>query len=415
MSRKKTEGKSESISLRELARLAGVSPATVSLAMRESPRLAQATKDRIRKIAKEHGYMPNPRLSRILSETVSSRYHRRGGLIYLIITRYSPQTWNPENPWFVAMAARCRELGYTLEPFWIFGSGMTASRANKIMYSRGVEGLIIHPPPYEFRDGEALTLPIDWEKFCVVEIDDVITDPILHHVRHDHLSGIWLALQETEALGYRRIGLCLWTDLDFATHHRWTAGYTYWAATRGLEGPIRSPFLYDKDPRSLRKWVRSCKLDAVIGPSRETFDAIVASGLKIPEDVAFVALDVEFESSILSSPAGSGDSGDLSEQAAFAGIFQCRLEQHLLAADMLVSLITRGARGVPKVSSAWILAGTWQPGASCPPKSGKQSPSLSGEKISPHRKLPKVFQADSGTKTPLPGKNAEIEPLQTAF
>ena len=419
MADKKLDRKSESISLRELARLAGVSPATVSLAMRESPRLAEATKERIRQIASEHGYRPNPRLSRILSETVSSRYQKRSGLIYFIITRYTPETWNPRNPWFVATANRCRELGYALEPFWLFEPGMTPARANQIMYHRGVDGLIVHSPSYSLRTGETLTLPIEWEKFCVVEIDDVITAPSLHHVRHDHLSGMWLALQETEALGYRRIGLCLSSDVDFATHHRWTAGYSYWAGVRGLDGPIRSPFLYDQDPGSLRKWIRTCRLDVVIGPSREILDAIVASGLNIPEDVAFVSLDTDFSAAstekkgepLIQNAADSSlmvsqSSGDRPRHPEMAGIFQCRLEQYVLAADMVASLIARGAHGVPKVTSAWILAGTWQPGATCPPKLGRKKTAPPGEKIPPHRKLPKAFQKGAGGRPPSPGKKS---------
>lgn len=413
MARKKKEPIGKSISLREVARLAGVSPATVSLAMKESPRLAQATKERIREIAKEQGYRPNPRLSRILTETVTSRYDKRGGLIYLIITRYTRQSWNPKNPWFLAMSNRCHELGYTLEPFWIFEPGLTPARANKIMYSRGVDGLIIHPPAYSLRSGESLTLPIDWEKFCVVEIDDVITDPVLHHVRHDHLSGIWLALQEMEVLGYRRIGLCLPPNVDFATHHRWTAGYSYWSDIRGLSSPIRAPLFYNGDPRTLRSWVKSNRLDAVIGPSRETLNAMREGGLRVPEQVAFVALDVEFSAMAVGKPGDPflahdpaaksnefpisvGSVEQLPAEAPMAGVFQCRLEQYSLAADMLASLIARGALGVPSLSSSWILAGKWQPGATCPPRSGRVKAVVPGDGISTFRRLPTSLRTKSG-------------------
>jgi len=407
MARKKPETKGKMISLREVARIAGVSPATVSLAMKDSPRVAQATKERIHKIAKEQGYRPNPRLSRILSETVNSRYDKRGGLIYLVVTRYTRNTWNMENPWFLAMSTRCRELGYTLEPFWIFEPGLTPARANKIMFSRGVDGLIIHPPAYSLRIGESLTLPIEWEKFCVVEIDDVITEPILHHVRHDHLSGIWLALEEMESLGYRRIGLCLPPVVDFATHHRWTAGYCYWASMRGFSDPVRSPLLYDGDPRTLRSWVKSNRLDAVIGPSRETLNAMREGGLRVPEQVAYAALDLEFsavaagkpgdpflaydpaaESKEFHVPVGSVER--FPAEAPIAGVLQCRLEQYSLAADMLASLIARGALGVPFLSSSWTLAGKWQHGATCPPRSGRGKASLPGVGIPPFRKIPKA-------------------------
>ncbi len=396
MARKKPETTAKPISLREVARLAGVSPATVSLAMKESPRLAQATKERIREIAKEQGYRPNPRLSRILSETVTSRYDKRGGLIYLVVTRYTRKSWNPENPWFLAMSTRCRELGYVLEPFWIFEPGLTPARANKIMYSRGVDGLIIHPPAYSLRSGESLTLPIEWEKFCVVEIDDVITEPVLHHVRHDHLSGIWLALQEMESLGYRRIGFCLSPDIDFATHHRWTAGYSYWADTRGLTGPIRSPLLFDGNPKAVRKWVKTNRLDAVLGPSCEILSAMQESGLRVPNDVAFAALDVMGNTSGFTQEFDHSGLDTSSLGHGIAGIFQCRDEQFTLAVDMIAALIARQFRGIPDPSSTWILSGKWQHGATCPARSGKVHAALTGEGIPPFRKLPKALRNKPG-------------------
>lgn len=382
------------ISLRELARIAGVSPATVSLAMKHSPRLSRETKDRIRQLAKKHGYRPNPRLSRILTETVRSRYKKDGGLIYLIITRYTRKNWNSKNKCFVAMSNRCRELGYALEPFWIQGPNLTPERANQIMYSRGVDGLIIHPPPYSMREGSRLTIPVEWEKFCVVEIDDVITEPILHHVRHDHLSGIWLALQNMEELGYRRIGLCLSPEVDFATHHRWSAGFNYWAATRNLSESIRTPLLYDGNPQTLRSWILSQGLDAVIGPSDDIYKHILEIGLKVPHDIAFAALDIEAVEAektrkSVSKPKTSNGAPGL---PVVAGILQSREEQYSLAVDMLVSLIARGARGVPTQSSTWIIGGKWHPSVTCPKRNEPEVPHQKWEAIPPGRRLPKAFQ-----------------------
>ncbi len=45
------------VTIRDIAEIAGVSPSTVSRALRDSPRLRQETKARIQKIAREHNYM----------------------------------------------------------------------------------------------------------------------------------------------------------------------------------------------------------------------------------------------------------------------------------------------------------------------------------------------------------------------
>ena len=48
------------VTLQDIARRAGVSKMTVSLALRGHPHAAAATRDRLRRLAKEMGYRPNP-------------------------------------------------------------------------------------------------------------------------------------------------------------------------------------------------------------------------------------------------------------------------------------------------------------------------------------------------------------------
>lgn len=45
--------------MKDLARLAGVSPSTASRALRDSPLISQETKDRVKQIAKENAYRPH--------------------------------------------------------------------------------------------------------------------------------------------------------------------------------------------------------------------------------------------------------------------------------------------------------------------------------------------------------------------
>lgn len=57
---------SREVSVREVARLAKVSPATVSLVINDNPRISSATKQRVRRVMEELGYRPN-RLAQNLS------------------------------------------------------------------------------------------------------------------------------------------------------------------------------------------------------------------------------------------------------------------------------------------------------------------------------------------------------------
>ncbi|MEE8306560.1 MAG: LacI family DNA-binding transcriptional regulator, partial [Gammaproteobacteria bacterium] len=47
------------ISIKDIAKAAGVAPSTVSRALSDHPRISQETKDRISRLAKEMGYTPS--------------------------------------------------------------------------------------------------------------------------------------------------------------------------------------------------------------------------------------------------------------------------------------------------------------------------------------------------------------------
>ena len=60
------------VSLKEIARLAHVSHPTVSRALKNSPLISQSTKDRIHKIAAEHGYQPNRNARSLVTQRSNS-------------------------------------------------------------------------------------------------------------------------------------------------------------------------------------------------------------------------------------------------------------------------------------------------------------------------------------------------------
>ena len=61
---------------RAFARQAEVSASTVSLALRNSPKIPEKTKRRIREMARREGYRPNVKVTELTSEVRSSRRPR---------------------------------------------------------------------------------------------------------------------------------------------------------------------------------------------------------------------------------------------------------------------------------------------------------------------------------------------------
>ena len=55
------------MNLRQLARLAHLSPSAVSLALRDSPKISATTKKRVRELAEKHGYKLDAKLAALMS------------------------------------------------------------------------------------------------------------------------------------------------------------------------------------------------------------------------------------------------------------------------------------------------------------------------------------------------------------
>src|SRR5215213_3801206 len=60
--------------IRTLAAIAGLTPAAVSMALRNHSRISAATRQRVQELARKHGYRPDPAVTKLMHHL---RTHRR--------------------------------------------------------------------------------------------------------------------------------------------------------------------------------------------------------------------------------------------------------------------------------------------------------------------------------------------------
>ena len=98
------------ISLANIAREAGCSRSTVSLALRDNPSIPRCTRDRIKALAERMNYKPNPFVSKLLAETARTRYSNRGAVIAYLATQPLWEGWQEHRPpGFEAACRRAQE------------------------------------------------------------------------------------------------------------------------------------------------------------------------------------------------------------------------------------------------------------------------------------------------------------------
>jgi len=351
------------VTLSDIAKQADVHVTTVSLALRNHPRLPERTRSRIKKIAQELGYRPDP----VLQALVAYRgkvMTRRNPPTLAYLTNWSTRlgwervTAHPE--FFAGAKAKAEELGFTLEHFWMSEPGLTHTRMSKILQTRGITGLIIA----SHRRETDVALHFDWSAFSAIKIDYFPHEPELHNVTNDQCSIVRLAIRHARKLGYKRIGFAMDRGWDHSVDRLWTAGFL---AEQSLQAPKDQVPLYlfpdydpvstwmaetrdqvQVEPKNFAQWYKQHKPDVIISKRSFLEPAIAAMKLKIPEDVAFI--DVFLEDC----------------DGATAGVRQNHETVGQLAIEILAGQLHYNKYGIPEIPTTTYVEGTWFDGNTCP-------------------------------------------------
>lgn len=269
------------MNLRELARLAGVGKSTAQRALANDPRCHPDTRAKVRALAKEHGYRPDP-----VFATMASR-RKRSGADGLPIAYFDCHEAGRHMGGLYAEPVRRRaeELGYRIEPVEL-AEWESPKRMWSVLFSRGVAGAIVGSA-----NRERVPLLLGNERFpivCAGRIDVMPYNTVMPSI----IGGLKLAFLRMHALGYRRIGFALMRhdpelEDDFERHAAALA-----CQEEFLKKADRVPILRAEveDHAAVVEWHRKHRPDAVLGFHIGMFYVLRGAGVSIPGDTAFAAL-----------------------------------------------------------------------------------------------------------------------------
>ena len=181
------------ISIKDIAREAGVSYSTVSRALNDSPLISEEVRVRIQHIARNLGYTPNA----LAQSLQSNRSHSIG----VIITTIS-------DPFFAdvvqGVEEAAREANLTVFLATSNNDPENEIRIIESFHRRRVDGVIIAAS----RIGEDYAKQLERVHFPVIMVNNqaVSENQNLHAINVDDLAGARLAVQHLFDLGHRRIG-----------------------------------------------------------------------------------------------------------------------------------------------------------------------------------------------------------------
>ncbi len=334
--------------LQDVAIRAGVHRTTVSLALRDHPRIPAETRERVKAIAAKLGYRINPLVSALMQSRRSGQPEKHVALAY--VTNYPTRFgWRPphhDRPnYFPGAVERARDFGYKLEHFWLGEAGMTSLRFCDILSARGINGLIVGRLP----PGQP-TMDLEWSRFSSVALGLTLRAPQLHHVTENHFDAAWQGMQRCRERGYRRVGFVFSEANDSPrVGDRWLGAFLaqqqlYPAADRLPPCPT-----VPADEQSFREWFERARPDALLANhARPVLAWLERLGRRVPRDVGLIDL--------------AGDHPELE----FAGVYTNPASLGALAVEMLVGLLHRNETGVPGDQHETLLTGQWRDGRTLP-------------------------------------------------
>ncbi|BET66983.1 hypothetical protein ASA1KI_19010 [Opitutales bacterium ASA1] len=343
---------SRSVTLQDVAERAGVHRSTVTLALRDSPRLPLATRRRIKAIADALGYRVNPLVAALMRSRRSGRPVEGSTLGF--VTNYPTRDgwrrpYHDRPDYFPGARDRAREFGYNLEHFWLGEPGMTITRFAGILRARAVHGLIIGRLP----PGQC-TLDLAWDRISAVALGMTLRSPLLHHVTENHFDTARQAMRQCRERGYRRVGFVFTEANDSpGVNERWLGAYLQQQQQELPPGdrlavcpgspPAESVFF---------EWIRRERPDALLVTNASAIriaERLASVGKRVPDDIGLVELQ--------DNPGRD-----------FAGVHHEPARVGALAVDLLIGLLHRNETGIPDYPHEILLPGRWLDTGSLPPR-----------------------------------------------
>lgn len=334
------------VTLKQVAARAGVHVSTAWRALKNDTYVEAAKRARIRAIAKELGYAPDPML------TALSNYRRKRQPAAF----QSTLAWVNNFPdrregrelgniavYHEGALRHATQMGFKLEEFWLSEPGMTARRAREVLLARGIRGLVFPPQPLSGTE-----LELDVEPFASVAIGYSLAAPRLHVVANHQHNATLRALRELAKLGHRRIGMVAATETLRRANHSFESPYHFFQSVQDEAHRVPLFAIQGRDePRNIARaregflaWFKRHKPTAIVSHVGEIRGWLEAAGATAPGDVSLATLSRVFEKQ-------------------WSGIDQQEVEIGRRAVELLVSLFHSGERGTPATPIRLLIEGRW--------------------------------------------------------
>jgi DNA-binding LacI/PurR family transcriptional regulator len=324
--------------IRDIGRETGFHYSTVSLALRDHPRIPASTKQIIREAAEGLGYQPDAMLSALCAYRLMKRPPKEMSVIAWVTNHRTQAGWKTSactRDYFEGAFQRATERGYRLETFWLSEAGMNAERMNKILSTRGIQGVLLPPQEHLTR------IDLAWENLSAVTFGHTLVHPRLHLVSNHEYRTMGTLFAELEKRDYQRVGLVNLRAHDQRVDNNWLAAYLVEQTRLEPEHQLPPLVLEQWNSKTFLSWVEHHRPDAIVTRLPEVMRNLRRAGYRIPDDVGVAYHTLDEKSRFLS------------------GMKKNSWQIGVMAVDLLVDMLHRNERGIPFHPYLLMVEGSW--------------------------------------------------------
>ncbi|WP_425825759.1 LacI family DNA-binding transcriptional regulator [Streptomyces fractus] len=269
------------ITSHDVAKLAGVSQPTVSRALRDDPRVSQATREKIKRAAQALNYVPSE-----AGRTLSTRATRRVGVIVTDMT-------NPFYPHVVApLHDELQRLGYRM---MLLTERSDEAVAEEKLLDQSLDGVVLATATTDSR----LPALLERRGMPYVFLNRDTGRPGDFASVVDNEGGGRLVAQELVALGHRRIA-GIFGAANTTTGRERELGFRLALADAGIGLPddrvVRGAFEYETGYAALPSLLKAAEPPTAVFCGNDVvaigvLNAALAAGVKVPDDLTVIGFD----------------------------------------------------------------------------------------------------------------------------
>ena len=257
--------------------------------------------------------------------------------------------------YFDGASQRAAERGYRLETFWLSAPGMTGQRMSRILWTRGIQGVLLPPQEHLTR------IDLDWDNLSAVTFGYTLVHPRLHLVSNHEYRTMGTLFAELEKRSYRRVGLVNLREHDKRVDNNWLAAYLVEQTRLPLEHQLPPLVLEQWNTKTFLSWVEQYQPDAIVTRLPEVIRSLRRAGYRVPDDVG-VAYHTLDEKSL-----------------SLSGMKKNSFQIGEMAVDLLIDMLHRNERGIPIRPYLLMLEGSWVEGNTLRAAPASRSAMLTGD------------------------------------